>query len=113
MLIIRASFRELKPQIAAIFKIVDEEFEKVGCATTVVTSCWRAHGASSLHPYGYAADFDSPQMPEELQHHKWKRIRTAVEERVGEEYDALVHGPRAHLHAEWDPRKQHDDPVNV
>lgn len=105
MLLIRASLRELKPQIAAILEIVDEEFERVGCETTVLTSCWREHGESSLHPYGYAADFDSEQMPSDLNDHKWQALRIAVRDRVGREYDALTHGPRAHLHVEYDPRR--------
>lgn len=104
MLIIRASLRDLKPQIAAILMIVDQEFEKVGCHTTVLTSCWRQHGRDSLHPFGYAADFDSQQMPEDLNDHKWTRVKVGVQERVGSGFDILAHGPRAHLHVEWDER---------
>ena len=105
MLIIRASLRDLKPQIAAILHPVDHAFESVGCVTTVVTSAWREDSPGSLHPFGYAADFDSPEMPEDLQDPRWKRLRDAIEHRLGTEYDVLVHGPRAHAHVEWDPRK--------
>ena len=105
MLIIRASLRELKPQIACILSIVDEEFVRVGCETTVLTSCWRELGPRSLHPLGYAADFDSQQMPEDLNDSKWTSLRIGITARVGNEYDVLTHGPKAHCHLEWDPRK--------
>ena len=104
MLIYRASLRVLKPQIAAILAIVDQEFEAAGCRDVVLTSLWRERGPKSLHPYGYAADFDSPQMPEDWNDSKWVRVRVSVKERLGDEYDVLAHGPRAHLHVEWDPR---------
>lgn len=113
MLIIRASLRELKPQISGILWFVDQEFEKVGCETTVLTSCWREHGAGSLHPYGYAADFDSPQMPEDLNDSKWTQLKVRVMERLGNEYDVLAHGPRAHLHTEYDPRTKPAGSIDV
>lgn len=106
MLIIRASFHDLKPQIVAIIHIVDGVFVEEGCETTVLTSCWREYGEGSLHPYGYAADFDSEQMPKDWNDTKWLRVRAKIQERVGDEYDILVHGPPAHAHAEWDPRKK-------
>ncbi len=110
MLIIRASLRDLKPQISGIFGIVDEEFVAAGCAITVLTSCWRKRvpGPRSLHPDGLAADFDSQQMPEDLDDHRWTRVRTAVIERLGDEYDVIAHGPRAHLHVEYDPPKNYE-----
>jgi len=107
MLIIRASLRDLKPQIAAILEIVDEEFEKVGCVTTVLTSCWRQRIASdslTLHAFGYAADFDSEQMPEDLNDHKWAALRVGAKDRIGPGFDVLAHGPKAHLHVEWDEK---------
>ena len=113
MLIIRASFRDLKPQISGILSFVDEEFVKVGCETTVVTSAWREFGAGSLHPYGYSADFDSQQMPEDVNDSKWGSLRIALQGRLGDEYDVLVHGPRAHCHVEWDPRNKSGGSVNV
>jgi hypothetical protein len=115
VLIIRGSFRELKPQIVAILEIVDQEFEAVGCVTTVVTSAWREDaGDGSLHTHGYAADFDSAQMPEDLNDSKWQALVVHVKERLGvvaggpDEYDVLAHGPRAHLHVEFDPPEPAD-----
>ena len=113
MLIIRASLRELKPQISGILFIVDEEFMKVGCETTVLTSAWREFGEGSLHPYGYAADFDSPQMPEDINDSKWGSLRIGLKQRVGNEYDILAHGPKAHAHVEWDPRKKIGSSIDV
>jgi len=113
MLIIRASLRELKPQISGIFWMVEQEFVKVGCETVVMTSCWREFGEGSLHPYGYAADFDSAQMPEDLNDSKWGSLRIALKARVGEEYDVLTHGPKAHLHAEYDPRRKTGRSIQV
>ena len=113
MLLIRASLRELKPQMAAILEIVDEEFEAVGCETTTLTSCWREFGSGSLHPYGYSADFDSEQMPENLNDSKWGSLRIRLQERLGNEFDVVVHGPRAHAHIEWDPRVPEPSTVQV
>ncbi len=103
MLIIRASLRNISPQIVAIFPIVVEEFVRVGCETVVLTSGYREPEAGPLH-HGYAADFDSQQMPNDWNDHKWLAVRVAVKERVGDEYDIVAHGPRAHLHAEFDPK---------
>ena len=113
MLIIRASLRDLKPQIVAVMHIVDEEFVAVGCESTVLTSCWREFGTGSLHPYGYAADFDSEQMPEDLNDSRWGSLKIRIKERVGREYDVLTHGPRAHAHLEWDPRTKESSSISV
>lgn len=113
MLILRCSLRELKPQIAAVLHIVDEEFVNIGCETTVLTSCWREHGEGSVHPYGYAADFDSAQMPEDLNDHRWQSLKVHLKERLGKEYDVVVHGPKAHVHVEWDPRRKDTGAVRV
>jgi hypothetical protein len=107
-LILRCSLRDLKPQIAAAFPIVDEEFTRAGCSSTVVTSCWREKGKGSLHRFGYAADFDSTDMPEDLADPRWAAIKDEVSRRLGasgsSEYDVLAHAsPRVHLHVEWDP----------
>ena len=111
MLIIRGSLRELKPQIAAILEIVDEEFEAVGCETTVLTSGWRKFKKGSLH-HGYAADFDSQQMPEDINDVKWQSLKVRLRERLGGEYDVVVHAtPRAHAHVEFDPPSMKNESV--
>jgi len=103
MLIIRGSLRHIAPQIAAILEIVDEEFERVGCETTVLTSGYRDPKPGSLH-HGYAADFDSEQMSEDWHDHKWVALKVSLKQRVGDEYDVVVHGPKAHCHVEFDPK---------
>jgi hypothetical protein len=113
LLIIRASLRDLKPQISCVLDFIDQEFAKVGCETTVLTSAWREFGEGSLHPYGYAADFDSAQMPENINDAKWTSLKIAVKDRLGKEYDVLAHGPRAHLHVEYDPRRKVGRGVSV
>jgi hypothetical protein len=113
MLIIRCSLRELKPQISGILFIIEQEFEAVGCETVVLTSGWREFGEGSFHPLGYAVDADSPQMPEDINDHKWGSLKVRLVERLGDEYDVLVHGPKAHAHIEWDPRHRYAQSVKV
>lgn len=127
MLVFRCSLRDLKPQIAAAFSVVDEEMVRAvrgwqrGSpsdreAECTITSCWRQYSSGSLHPYGYAADADSPGMPElpaqddpeyEPIDELWQLLRKRVAYRLGDEFDVLAHaveGGRIHLHWEWDPR---------
>jgi len=106
MLIIRASLRFIEPQITGILYIVEQEFARAGCETVVMTSGWRVHAvgqvANSLHPKGFAADFDSQQMSEDWNDHTWQALKVALKDRLGDEYDVVIHGPRAHAHIEYD-----------
>lgn len=99
-MIVRCSLRDLSPQIALITPIVDSIFVKRDLEV-VMTSCWREKGARSLHPYGYAADFDPPV---DLSPQQWKEIERETQDALGPEFDVLAHGPKMHLHVEWDPR---------
>ena len=53
-----------------------------------------------FHPTGRAADFDSSSnVPYEV----GMKIRKATGRLMGTDYDAVWHGPRWHLHVEFDP----------
>ena len=108
MLIIQGSQRVLQPQMVTVRMVVNEEFEAAGHHECVLTSGFRPgqQGKSlTLHTFGFAEDYDSPTLPESIDHPTWDQLRDRVQRRLGKEYQVLAHAsPRAHLHVEYDPR---------
>ena len=104
MLKIRGSLLVLQAQAALVPPIVDQVFAEEGLMVCVLTSGYRLWDQSSLHPFGYAQDFDAEV---QLNMETWDKIRTGVADRLGPEYDVIVHdvGSGLHLHVEYDPRK--------
>ena len=101
-MIIRAGVKGLQPEIAIIFPLIDAIFTNHG-HVCVLTSAVRDKGPGSLHPMGFAADFDSMR---DVNPVTWKLIEKDAKEALGNQYDVLAHdaGSGMHLHVEFDPR---------
>ena len=101
-MILQGSVRGLKEEIVLIVPIVDDVFKAHGL-TCVLTSGVRMKGSKSLHPYGYAADFDCT---ETITMETWKLIERDVRAALNDQYDVIAHnaGSGMHLHVEFDPR---------
>lgn len=101
-MIIRATLKGIQPEIAIICPVIDAIFTSHG-HVCVMTSAVRDKGPKSLHPMGFAIDFDSTRTVDPVM---WKRIEKEAREALGNEYDVLAHdaGSGMHLHVEYDPR---------
>lgn len=99
---IRAQLKGIQPEILAIKDEIDDIFQSHGYVC-VMTSAVRESGPGSLHPMGFAMDFDATRHVNPV---TWQQIEREAKERLGDEYDVLAHdsGSGMHLHCEFDPR---------
>ena len=74
----------------------------------VKTSAFRS-GDTGLHGKGLAADYDlvwREDVPPEEQRAILQYVANRTQLRVGADYDVLAHGPRWHVHGEYDPKTE-------
>jgi len=89
----------LQPEMAIVLDVVPEVFGRFGYDCWV-TSAVRPQ-SSGLHRLGLALDFDSStNVPESV----GQQIATRVSSYLGDGFDCLWHGPKWHLHVEYDPK---------
>lgn len=96
----------LQPQMAIVLQIVPIVFARKGY------DCWLTCAVepreSGLHPKGLALDFDSStNVPMNTGQSIAKDVKGFLGGKLSE-FDALWHGPRWHLHVEFDPEWQQD-----
>jgi len=99
---IRADVKGIQPEIALIKGEIDAIFTAHGLVC-VMTSAVREKGPGSLHPMGFAMDFDATRSVGVV---TWQQIQREAQEALGSQYDVLAHdsGQGQHLHVEFDPR---------
>lgn len=103
----RLAPKNFRPHIALIVQAVAEEAPSLEKNTLVVTEAWRI--GTGLHPEANAFDFRTwnilaaSEAAREQHRQAWK---ARVQERLGEDYDVVVHGEgtRRHLHVEFDDK---------
>lgn len=96
------------PEMVRLDAVIREEAGRYeGQAYHLVkTSAFRP-GDKGLHGKGLAADFDfvwKEGVPEDLQRAVLHSVANRTQTRLGADYDVLAHGPRWHIHGEYDPK---------
>ena len=91
----------LRPEMAIVISIAEsviQEFEPA--VGLVITSALDGkHSRASLHYVGFALDFRTRELPEELKISFADELRIAL----GRQYDVVLE--KTHLHVEFQPKK--------
>ena len=97
----KARLAGVQPEMAIVFSVVPAVFAAFGYDCWL-TSAVRTTDSGSLHASGCALDFDSSSnVPLET----GKAVAARVKGYLGAEFDCIWHGPKFHLHTEFDPKE--------
>lgn len=90
----------LQPMMCVVLDVVPGVFAMFG------HDCWLTsavrNGDKGKHGSGEALDFDSST---DVPHERGKEIAARAKGHLGIEFDCVWHGPRFHLHCEFDPKE--------
>ena len=97
----KARLKGIQPEMAPAFSVVPAVFALFGY------DCWLTCAveprSKGLHPKGLALDFDSSSnIPIET----GESIAAEVKGYLGMDFDCPWHGPKFHLHVEFDPKER-------
>ena len=88
----------IKPEMLVVLMVAEGVYREHD-ANCVVTSCVdSAHGTKSLHPFGYAVDLRTWNVPEK----QAGAVAGKIKARLSVEYDVVLEDD--HIHVEFDPR---------
>lgn len=88
----------LQPEMRIVKKYADRIWKKHGQRCVITSGLDREHSPGSLHPFGYALDFESKVFGKD----QVLIVAHELEEALGKKYQVLYEG--THFHVEYDPK---------